>query len=108
VTRDETDNYKQEHDIELARVEVMPLIEKQYKDEVDEIIKIELENMKLIRGQKKKKGKGKKKKKKKSKKGKKKKLPQGWSLIKDLKVEEILVQLIQNNIVKKIPPSSLP
>jgi len=75
MTRDETDNYKQEHDVDLARVEVMPLIEKQYKEEVDEIIKIELENMKLIRGQKKKKKKGKKKGKKKKKKGKKKKLP---------------------------------
>lgn len=50
VTRDETDNYKQEHDVDLARREVMPVIDKQYKEEVDEIIKIELENMKLIRG----------------------------------------------------------
>ena len=107
VTRDETDNYKQEHDIDLARREVMPVIDKQYKEEVDEIIKIELENMKLIRGQKKKKGK-KKGKKKKKKKGKKKKLPQGWTLIKDLSVQEILVQLIQNNIVKKIPAEALP
>jgi hypothetical protein len=91
ATRDETENYKQEHDVDLARVEVMPIIDKQYRDDVDEIIKIELENMKMIRGQKKKKkGKGKKKKKK-GKKGKKKKLPQGWSLIKDMSVQEILV-----------------
>jgi len=94
VQRDETDNYKQEHNVDLAREEVLPIIDKQYKDEVDEIIKIELENMKLIRGQKKKKGKKGKKKKKKGKKGKKKKLPQGWTQIKDLTVEEILVQLI--------------
>lgn len=64
--------------------------------------------MKLIRGQKKKKGKKGKKKKKKGKKGKKKKLPQGYNLIKDMKIEEILAQLIQNNIVKKIPPACLP
>lgn len=105
VTRDETDNYKQEHDVDLARVEVMPLIEKQFKDEVDEIIKCELANMKQIRNVKVKKPK--KPKKKKTKKPKKKKLPQGYSLIKDMKIEEVLVELINNNICKRIPPAAI-
>lgn len=71
------------------------------------MIKTELDNMRLLAG-----GKGKKKKgKKKKKKGKKKKkkglkLP-GAKMIKDMQKEEILLMLIQNNIVKKIPPARL-
>jgi len=70
------------------------------------MIKTELDNMRLLAG-----GKGKKKGKKKKKKGKKKKkkglkLP-GFKNIKDMEKEEILMMLIQNNIVKKIPPASL-
>lgn len=91
----------------MARLEVMPLLEDEYKTQVDDMIKMELENMKMLSGVKAKKKKGKKKgKKKKKKKGKNIKLP-GFKMIKDLKPEEILVQLIQNNIVKKIPPQVL-
>ena len=107
VNRDETDNYKQEHDVEMAKEEVMPLIQDQYKNDVDEMIKVELENMKLLSGAKGKKKKGKKKKGKKKKKKKKGlKLP-GYKYIKDLLKEEILTQLIQNNIVKRLPPQKL-
>ena len=64
--------------------------------------------MKLLSGAKKKKGK--KKKKKKKKKGKKKSkfkgLP-GYKAIADYDIKEVLVQLIQNNIVKKIPAQNL-
>ena len=58
------------------------------------MIKMELENMKLLYGVKGKKKKGKKKGKKK--KGKKKKLPKlpGFKLIKDLSKEELLMALI--------------
>lgn len=53
---------------------------------------------------KKKKGKKKKGKKKKGKKGP--KLP-GYKYIRDRDVYDLLVELIQNNIVKKLPPSNL-
>jgi hypothetical protein len=90
VNRDETDNPKQEHDVALAKLEVMPLLEEEYKTSVDEMIKMELENMKTLSGQKKKKGKKGKKKKKKKKKKKGLKLP-GYKMIKDLAIKEILV-----------------
>lgn len=68
----------------------MPLVEEEFKEQVDELIKIELENMKIIAGIKSKKKKGKKKGKKK--KGKKKglKLP-GFKAIRDMVKDDILV-----------------
>jgi len=63
--------------------------------------------MRLLFGSAKKKKKGKKKKKKGKKKKKKGlKLP-GFKQIKDMQKEEILLQLIQHNIVKKLPPQNL-
>ena len=57
----------------MAKTEVMPNLEKEFKEEVDNMIMVELENMKLLAGSgKKKKG---KKKGKKKKGGKKKKNP---------------------------------
>jgi hypothetical protein len=53
----------------------MPLLEKEYKTSVDEMIKMELDNMRLLAGTKGKKKKKGGKKKKKAKKKKKKKLP---------------------------------
>jgi hypothetical protein len=108
VNRDETDNYKQEHDVGVTKLEVMPLLEAEYKTQVDEALKIELANMILLSGAKKKKGKKKKGKKKKKKGGKKKKLKlPGYKQIADFDIKEVLVQLIQNNIVKKIPAQNL-
>lgn len=86
----------------------MPLIEDEFKKQVDDAILMELENMRTLNGikaPKKKKGK------KKGKKGKKKKkkalkLP-GAKYIKDMSPKAILVELIQNNIIKKIPPQNL-
>lgn len=90
----------------MAQLEVMPNLEKEFKEEVDNMIMIELENMKLLAaGGKKKKG---KKKKGKKKKGKKPKIPwaklPGFKMIKDKKPEELLKELISVNIVKKLPP----
>jgi len=48
--RDETDNYKQEYDVKMAKTEVMPILEDQYKKDIDEMIDVELENMKLLAG----------------------------------------------------------
>jgi len=42
VARDEKDNYMQSHDVELAKREVLPLVEEEYKQQVDDMIKIEL------------------------------------------------------------------
>ena len=93
----------------MARAEVMPQVEKEYQKDVDEMIKMELENLKLAAaGGKKKKGKKKKGKKKKAKKGKKKanKLP-GAKYIRDMTEYDMLVELVKNGIVKKLPPANL-
>ena len=50
ANRDETENYEQKHDIPMAKEEVMPSVEESYKEQVDEAIKIELENMRIIAG----------------------------------------------------------
>jgi hypothetical protein len=73
----------------MAKEEVMPMVQDEYKEQVDELIKIELENMRIIAGIKSKK---KKKKKKKSKKKKKKglKLP-GFKAIRDIDKRDLLV-----------------
>jgi len=73
--------------VDMAKEEVMPSVEDEYKKDVDEMIKIELENMKILAGIK-----TKKKKKKKPKKSKKKglKLP-GFKAIKDMEKQDILV-----------------
>ena len=105
ANRDETENYQQQFDNDMAKDEVMPELQDEYKKEVDELIKIELENMRIIAGikakKKKKKKKGKKKKKKKGL-----KLP-GFKAIRDIDKRDLLVQLIQNGIVKKLPQQRL-
>ena len=103
ATRDEAENYRQEHDVALAKQEVEPVLRKKYNEDIDEMIKIELENMKLLSGVKAKKGK-KKKGKKKGKKKKGPKMPPGFKLIKNRHHQDLLVDLIDNNIVKKLPP----
>lgn len=110
ATRDETANYKQEYDVELAKTEVMPLLEKEYKQTVDDMIKMELDNMRLLsgaKGKKKKKGKGKKK----GKKKKKKKLPKlpGFKAIGGFEADprDSLMQLINHNIVRRLPQQNL-
>jgi hypothetical protein len=91
----------------MAKKEVMPGLEEDYKTQVDSMINMELENMRALAGGGKKKGKKKKKNKKKKKKKKKGiKLP-GFKQIKDLSKEEILILLIENNIVKRLPPQRL-
>lgn len=74
----------------MAKQEVMPSVEEEYKKEVDDLIKVELENMKLLAGikSKKKKKKGKKKKGKGKKKGL--KLP-GFKAIRDIDKKDLLV-----------------
>jgi len=101
------DNYKQETDMFIAKREVMPVLEEELKKDVDNMILMELDNMRMLSGVKTKKKKGKKKKNKK--KGKKKKglkLP-GAKMIKDVPMADVLGELINNNIVKRLPPQNL-
>lgn len=90
ANRDESENYQQHYDVPMGKEEVMPLVQEEYKEQVDELIKIELENMRIIAGikAKKKKKKGKKKKGKKKKKGL--KLP-GFKAIRDIDKRDLLV-----------------
>lgn len=101
AAKDESENYQQNFDVDMAKEEVMPDLIEEYKKDVDALIKIELENMRIIAGIKAKKKKKKSKKKKKKKKGL--KLP-GFKAIRDIDKRDLLVQLIQNGIVKKLPP----
>lgn len=70
------------------------------------MIKIELENLKMLSG-----GKEKKKKKGKKKKGKKKKKEKPFKLLpkslRGKKEEEMLLELVGNNICKKLPPQQI-
>jgi predicted AAA+ superfamily ATPase len=87
----------------MIRDEIMPELAEELKIDVDDCIKTELENMKLIMGIKSKKKKGKKKKKK-SKKKKGLKLPGLSKELKAKKPHELMSALVQNEIVRKLPP----
>lgn len=104
--RDVATNFDQGYDINLAREEIMPDLKTRYTNDIDEMIRLELENIKALSGTKKKGKKKAKKKKKQKKKGKKLKLP-GFNFIRDMKVEDILLELISNGLVKKLPPANL-
>jgi len=86
----------------------MPNLEKGFREAVDNMLMVELENIKLLAANRRsKKDKPKKKPKKKSKaKRATLKLP-GYKYVKDKKPEELLKELIQNNIVKKLPAQNL-
>jgi hypothetical protein len=88
----------------MARQEVLPLVEKDKEKIVDAMIGQELKNMQILAKMKLKKPK--KPKKPKKKKAKKNKLP-GAKYIADKDDYELLVELINHNIVKKLPPQKL-
>ena len=48
--KDETHNQEQKHDEQQTKQDVMPSIEDQLKSDVDEMIKMELENMRTLSG----------------------------------------------------------
>lgn len=103
--RDETKNYDQSYDRDMAISSVRPEVEKKKTALVDAMIKQELNNMMVLAKQKQKKSK--KKKNKKSKKKKKNiKLP-GYKYCGNRDKYDLLVELIQHNIVKKLPPTNL-
>jgi hypothetical protein len=93
----------------MTRQEVLPEVQKALNEEVENIIKQELDNMRALAGFKsKKKGKkkGKSKKKGARKKGKKIKLP-GAKLVNDMSDYDILKDLIANQICKYLPPANI-
>lgn len=104
ATRDETDNYDQGYDRPMAREAVEPMVRKKKEKIVDKMIEQELKNMMVLAKIKQKKKK--KPKKKKQKKPKKIKLP-GGKLIFGRDEYDMLVELIQFNIVKKLPVTKL-
>merc|ERR1711990_539735 len=95
ANRDETKNHDQSYDRDMAIAAVRPEVEKKKTALVDAMIKQELANMMVL---------AKQKQKKKKKKGI--KLP-GAKYIRDRDPYDLLVELIQHNIVKKLPPTNL-
>lgn len=104
ATRDETDNYDQGYDRPMARDAVEPMVRKKKEKIVDKMIEAELKNMMVLAKIKQKKKK--KPKKKKAKKPKKIKLPGGKAIF-GRDEYDLLVELIQHNIVKKLPVTKL-
>lgn len=89
--RDETENYQQAYDTEMAKEEVMPNVEEEFKKMVDELIIAEMESRQIRLGVKKKKKKKGKKKKSKKKKGL--KLP-GYKVVAPFSKPHLLAELI--------------
>jgi SpoVK/Ycf46/Vps4 family AAA+-type ATPase len=92
----------------MLREEVLPKVQKSLKKTIDEMLDLELANMRLLMGVKAKKGK-KKKGKGKKKKGKKSKGPKlpGAKYLKGMTEFEMLIELVKNQIVKRLPPAHL-
>lgn len=119
ANKDESDNFNQNYDTDMVKKEILPDVEKEFKSNVDKLIMMELENIKINQsgGKEKKKKKGGKKKK--SKKGKKKKakdppwltwpkkIPGLKAIKKYTDIRDLLLELVQNGIAKKLPPQSL-
>ena len=93
----------------MLRGEVYPKVTNSITKNVEEMLNLELENIRMLmgmkqKGKKKAKKKGKKNKKKKTKKGP--KLP-GVKMLKGMDEYDMLIDLVKNNIVKKMPPENL-
>ena len=56
--RDETENTEQQHDEKMLKEEVMPMVEKMLGKQIDEMLNMELENMRTLTCKKSKKKKG--------------------------------------------------
>ncbi|PAA67765.1 hypothetical protein BOX15_Mlig006146g1 [Macrostomum lignano] len=110
--RDESDNFQQKHDSELIKEAKRVEVEREIRQQVDELMRQELQNLKVAidkekvrkgkKSGKKKKGKKGKKSGKKGKKGKKEK-----DLTPDSTIEELFEELVMNGIIKKVPKVSM-
>lgn len=120
LDRDESDNFQQKHDVGLAKDKVRPNVEEEVRKQVDEMLQLQLQKIKLQLsvlaakpgGKKKKKDKGKKKKKDKGKK--KKKGEKGSKLrgdkiakLKAMDIDQMLAILIDNKIVNNYRPKKV-
>lgn len=109
--RDESNNFDQRHDVELARKSVFPIVEAELRAVVDEAMKEELQNLKTM-FEKVKKGKGKAKKKKPPKKPKGPKAKKWCAAVgtccnNPTEREDCVPYLVQLGILKKIKPCHL-
>ncbi|CAL1537614.1 unnamed protein product [Lymnaea stagnalis] len=109
--KDDAENIHQKHDKELMKEAIKLNIAEKIRIEVDKLIRFELENMKIVIEQavkakaKKKKGKGGRNKK--GKKGRKKGRRDGKDLTKDRSMDDLYEELVQNDIIKRVPQVSL-
>lgn len=96
----EKENFEQEYDIERAKNVVRPTVEEEVREQVDQLMLLQLANIKCVLDskKKKKKKKGKKKKAKKPKKPKGKKLP-GAKYCKNMEVDQMLSILVEKKII---------
>ena len=93
------------YDHAMLREEVLPKVQKSLEKTIDDMLNLELNNMRTLMKIKKKKKK-KKKKKAKKKKAKKIRLP-GYKAIKGVAEYDLLIELVKNSIVKRLPPANL-
>ena len=93
----------------MLKEQVMPEVQKSLKKQIDDMLNLELENMRMLMGIKQKTKKGKKKKGKKGKKKKGKKGPKlpGAKYLKGVDEYDMLIELVKNSIVKRLPPENL-
>jgi len=104
--RDESNNFDQRHDVELARKSVFPIVEAELRAVVDEAMKEELANLKTMFEKAKKKGKAKKPKKPGKKKPPKvKKWCPAVGMITNR--EDCVPDLVEQGILKKVKPCHL-
>ncbi|KAL4506963.1 hypothetical protein ABPG72_001384 [Tetrahymena utriculariae] len=102
--RDETNNFEQKHETELAKMLIKPVVEEQIKQQVDEMIAEELDIVRLRYDIKKKKQ---KKPPRPRNKGKNKKKFPGDSSNKGRDPKDILAGLVEKRVAKKLIPASL-
>lgn len=104
--KDESNNFDQRHDVQLAQDSVFPIVEAELRAVVDDMMREELANLKILFEGSKKGKKEKKKKPKKQKKGKKeKKWNPAMGSISDRK--ECVYDLVEIEILKKVEPCRL-
>merc|ERR1719265_885996 len=103
--RNEMNNFDQKHDVDLARKSVLPMVEAELRAIVDEMMKEELANLRLLFLEAKKKA----KKPKAPKKPKKPKAPKKWNKAQNMidNPEDCLPDLIKENMLKKVAPCHL-
>lgn len=103
--KDDSKNFNQKHETNMAQKKIMPDVNTEIEQIVDRMIQVEIQSIKTELGIKQKDKKKKKKgKKKKGKKGK--KIP-GQNLVKNRVPKDLLSELVEANVVKKLLPAQI-